>query len=256
MDGVADMKPDETAPSSRPYTAGCLVGSLLATAAFCWMLTGGTWNFFQTGLNANFYDAQARALLAGHWSMPPRVLSIEGFVEHHKTYMYFGPFPALVRMPILLLTHSLDGRLTELSMLVAFVLALAFTAYLGWQIRSLVAGNRGVSRREAVLAGLVMVVVGVGSNFFFLASDPIVYHEAELWGTCLAIGSLGYLVAFLRRQRPGTLLTAGLLATCSMLTRGSVGAGPVAALGITAGTWILLAAGRRLGGSRIVSWLG
>ena len=56
--------------------------------------------------------------------------------------MYFGPFPALLRMPVLLLTDRLDGRLTALSMLVGwFVLAAAVTV--------LVRRVRGAARRRA-----------------------------------------------------------------------------------------------------------
>ncbi|MGO9559231.1 MAG: hypothetical protein ACLPQS_10590 [Acidimicrobiales bacterium] len=242
--------------SRRRYSGGCIGGSGLAIAAFAWMITGGTWNFFQSGLNTEFYDVQARALLAGHWNMPPKVLAIEGIIEHHKAYMYYGPVPAILRMPVLLLTHRLDGRLTEVSMLLAFVVALTFTARLGWKIRCLVASDRLVSRTEAVIAAAVMVMVGVGSNLFFLASDPFIYHEAEIWGAAFALGSFDFLLGFLVKGRPFSAMFASLFATLAMLTRGSVGAGPVAALGLTALAWILTSAPPQLGGRHVASWLG
>jgi hypothetical protein len=242
--------------SRRRYYSGCVAGSGLAIATFAWMITDGTWNFFQSGLNTDFYDVQARALLAGHWNMPPKVLAIEGIIEHHEAYMYYGPVPAVLRMPVLLLTHRFDGRLTEVSMLLAFVVALFFTARLGWKIRGLVAGDRPVSRTETLIAAAVMVMVGVGSNLFFLASDPFVYHEAEIWGAALALGSFDFLVGFLVKGRPLSAIFAGLFAMLSILTRGSVGAGPVAALGLTAFVWILASAPRQLGGHHVASWLG
>ncbi len=52
------------------------------------------------------------------------VVGYEGFIVDHRTYMYFGPFPALLRLPVLAVTHGLDGRLTPWSMTVAFVVAL------------------------------------------------------------------------------------------------------------------------------------
>ena len=34
--------------------------------------------------------------------------------------MYFPPFPALLRLPVLMTTHEFDGRLTLLSMALAW----------------------------------------------------------------------------------------------------------------------------------------
>ncbi|MGC9960380.1 MAG: hypothetical protein ABSE47_00590 [Acidimicrobiales bacterium] len=229
----------ESRLSRRRYTAGSFGGSAVAIAAFCWMLTGGTWDFLQTGLFTNFYDAQARSLLAGHWNVSPSVLSIEGIVEHGKTYMYFGPVPAILRMPVLLVTHRFDGRLTQPSMLLAYVLALLFTARLAWRIREVVAGDEDVSRIEAFLVGLAVAAIGLGSNLFFLASDPTIYHEAELWGAALAIGAFSFLVDFLVRPSLRSCVLAGVFATLSILSRASVGAGPVAALALTAVVWLV-----------------
>ncbi|HXY43006.1 MAG TPA: hypothetical protein VEH29_02355 [Acidimicrobiales bacterium] len=248
--------------SRRRYAMGSFGGACLATFAFCWMITGGSWNFLQTGLFTNFYDAQARALLAGHWNVPPNVLSIEGIVEHGRTYMYFGPVPAILRMPVLLVTHRLDGRLTQPSMLLAYVVALLFTARLGWRIRQLVAGDHPVSPTEACLVGLVMLVIGVGSDLFFLGSDPIIYHEAEIWGAALAIAAFDFLVAFITRPSVRAAALAGVFATLAILSRGSVGAGPVAALALTALVWVAACLprraprGQRAWRERLASFLG
>ena len=56
------MTADGPGVSHRRYATGSIAGSALAVAAFCWMITGGTWDFLQTGLYTDFYDAQARAL--------------------------------------------------------------------------------------------------------------------------------------------------------------------------------------------------
>lgn len=225
--------------------------------ALFWMLTNGTGDLFQSGLNTDFYDSQARALMAGHWWMSPGVLSIEGIVEHHRTYMYYGPVPAVLRMPLLLFTHSLDGKLTGCSMLLAFAVALAFTGRILWKLRDAVAGDRAVSWVEAGLAGAFLVVAGVGSNFLFLASDTIIYHEAEAWGAALAIAAFDFVLSFLLRPRIGAVVAASVFATLSMLTRGSVGAGPVIALGIIGAVVVLATVERRLAGtlSGAVSWI-
>ncbi|MGH9302388.1 MAG: hypothetical protein ACRD0E_10955, partial [Acidimicrobiales bacterium] len=52
------------------FNRACLIGAVLAVAAFAWMVTGGTFDFLGRYQFSNFYDAQARALLHGHWDMP------------------------------------------------------------------------------------------------------------------------------------------------------------------------------------------
>lgn len=217
--------------SRRRFAIGCLAGALISVAGFVWMLTAGTGNLLQSNLFSNLYDVQARALFHGHWNVPAAALSIEGIREGSKTYMYYGPVPAILRMPILLITNRLDGRLTQLSMLAAFCVALWFAARLSWRVRSLVT-TAPVSKGEAALAAGWMMVIGLGSQFLYLASDAIVYHEAELWGAALALGGLDFVVAFIVRPSRRSLLGAGLLSTLAILTRGSVGAGPVIALGV------------------------
>jgi hypothetical protein len=218
----------------------------LSVAAFAWMVTDGTWNFLQTGVVSDFYDAQARALLHGHWYVPANVASIEGIVEHHRTYLYYGPVPALLRMPVLLLTQRLDGRLTELSMLVAFTAALIFVARLSWRIRVLVAGHGAVSIGEALVGAAVVLAVGIGSQFWYLGSDAVVYHEAEIWGAALALGAFDFLVGFIVKPSLRAGVLAGTFSTLAILTRGSVGAGPVAALGLLALAHGVVAVRRRL----------
>ncbi|MGP0032447.1 MAG: hypothetical protein ACLPVF_18345 [Acidimicrobiales bacterium] len=225
--------------SRRRFAWGCVVGTVVSGAAFAWMVTGGTFQFLQSSAFSNFYDAQARSLLRGTWSMPANVLSIEGIRTDGRTDMYYGPVPALLRIPVLIFTHRFDGRLTAPSLLLAFLVALIFTSLLSWRIRTMVRGPAEVGWREAVLAGALIVLVGLGSVFFFLAANTLVYEEAEMWGAALALGAFYALVGFLDDPRVGRLVAAGVLTTLSLLTRGSVGAGPVVAIGLALGVYLV-----------------
>ena len=95
-----------------------------------------------TRIFSNFYEIQARALMDGHLDVPRGALSIEAFQVGGRDYMYFPPLPAILRMPILAFTDSLDGRLTALSMLLAWLLTVTFTALLLWRVRGLVRPGR------------------------------------------------------------------------------------------------------------------
>lgn len=108
----------DPALSRRAYIRAAAAGALLALVLDVLMLMG--WHLDplrQMGLLGSFYDIQGRALLHGHLAVPAGSLSFEGFVVGGHTYEYFGLVPALLRMPVLLITHALDGRLTQLSML-------------------------------------------------------------------------------------------------------------------------------------------
>ena len=45
---------------------------------YTWVLTAGRWNLVQQQYYDDFYDAQARSLLHGHWDVPPEVAQSEG----------------------------------------------------------------------------------------------------------------------------------------------------------------------------------
>ena len=94
------------APMDRRFRAACLVGALAATVVFGWVLFLGRVGLADERPAGDFYDAQARALFDGRWDLPPEVLSIEAFVVDGKTYTYFGPVPAILRMPVLAVTDE------------------------------------------------------------------------------------------------------------------------------------------------------
>jgi hypothetical protein len=210
-----------------------VAGIVVALPAVVWVVTLGSWDLFRPGFFGDFYDAQARALFHGHWYVPAGVVQIEGFLVKGHTYMYFGPFPALLRMPVLLVTSRLDGRLTELSIVLAVVVALVCTSRLAWKVRRAVS-TAPVSMREAVLVAFSVAVVGTGSVFLFLASQAVVYNEDEAWGAALAIAAFDALVGFLLRPSTRRLVVTAVLVTLDLLTRGSVGLGPLSAMAAVA----------------------
>ena len=71
-------------------------------------------------------------------------------------------------------------------------------------------------------------MIGAGSVLTFLASVGWVYHEAELWGAALAIAAFDLIVAYTIAPARRELVLASLFTTLAFLSRGSVGAGPVA----------------------------
>jgi hypothetical protein len=226
---------DPAAPGSRRrFLAACAAGGTLATGAFAWLLTAGPRQLLESTTSSGFYDAQAHSFLDGRLDVPAQVLGIEGFRSGTKTYEYQGPFPALIRMPVAAVTDRFDGRLTGISMLVGFVVAVVAASALLWQVRRLVRGSAGVGRVEAVAAGALLFTSTGGSALLFQASQISVYQEGALWGAALALAAFSVLLRHLVEPRRFTLLAASLLGVCTMWTRPSLGLGVITGLGMLA----------------------
>lgn len=196
------------------------------------------------GWFSNFYDLQAEAFLAGRLDVPTDSLGIEGFIVDDKTYTYFGPFPAILRIPVLLIDPAASGKLTLASMAGAWLVFAGFTAALVWAVRRFYRGDAGPTRFEAVLAGAFIAGATGGTILTYDAALPWVYHEAYLWASATAVGGLYWLVRTIEKPtvRHGVWLGAfGLAAIMSRIPAGWAVTG--AAL-ITA-AWLLTPARRK-----------
>lgn len=251
----------EGAVTARRFAGAAVLGTGAAFAVFLSLLLDGHWSLLQRKTFSALPDAQAHAFLAGRLDIPARVAGIEGIAIDGKTYQYFGPFPALLRLPVAAFTDRFDGRLTQISMLIAFVVAMAATARILWCVRMLGREDAAMGRGEWWAVVAFMLLAGCGSVLVFLASLADVYHEAALWGVALALAAFAGVMEFIKRPSGFRLAGASALAAAALLSRGSVGAGPVVALGVlfAASLWtrsrvaVGLPAG---GGRRLVSSLG
>jgi hypothetical protein len=177
----------------------CLAGGLVGLLPHLALLTGG--GFSERNLLGGFYDAQAHSLLDLRWDVPAEALSVEAFVVHGKAYTYFGPTPALLRLPVAALTDRFDGRLTAASLLLAAIVTVVALADLAWRVRRLVAGERPAGGGELLGFAAFSFLLAAGSSLLFLSSAPVVYHEAIAWGVALALGADAALLAYLARRR-------------------------------------------------------
>lgn len=221
--------PDTERPpefNRRRFRLAALVAMAVGAVPYLWILWAGRLDPLRghpSGFFSNFYDLQARALMDGRWDVPAGTLGIEAFVIDGKEYMYFGPFPAVLRMPVLAVTDAVDGELTTVSMLLAWAVTGLFTSLLIWRVRELIRGQAPLSRLEALSLGALILTVTTGSTIITLAAVPAVYYEAEAWGVAAAIGALWALLGVLQRPSTGRVVGAGaliLVAVSSRLTLG------------------------------------
>ena len=256
------------------FVRGTAIGGCVGLLPTILMLTGGRFNVYRTavpgGVFGNIFDAQARALMDGHFDLKRGSLAIESFIVDDKTYTYFPPFPALIRIPILLFS-DLDGRLTTLSMMLAFVVTAAAVAGVTWRVRLLVRGAQPVPRREAAVAGIFVASVTGGSVVLYLASLPWAYHEVYAWSIALAALSIWAITGILIQMTATNVVIACAAVTAAQLTRSTVGWGMSVALVLCAvwsyrshhrwrhagppWSWLLVAAVLPLIASGAVTWM-
>jgi hypothetical protein len=225
--------------SRRRYARAFALGALVAGFVCYWMVTSGTFDpGHRVPYSGNFYDVQAHRILDGHLSMPESVLGIEGYEHDGNWYMYFGPAPALLRLPVAAVTDSLDGQTGIVSMALAFVVLMFSLGRLSWRVRRWARRDGevevDVDGREQVLAGVTALALGVGTTVVFLGVGPYVYHEASLWGLALAFAAFEAILAWIEHPRTSLIVAAGVLTLLSLLSRLAMGLAPTAALGLLA----------------------
>ena len=178
----------------------------------------------------------------GRLSLAPGSLGLEGFVHDGRTYTYFGLFPSIIRMPVLLVTSSLDGKLTPTYMLLAWLLTGLFTSLLLWRVRFLIRGDVVMGRLEATAFGVLVAAIMGGTIWMLLASTTYVFNEDIAWSICLTIGSIFTLLGVVERPTWPRVLCSGLLILCANLDRSTTGWACVVAAVFIAG-WFALGAG-------------
>ena len=204
---------------------------------FLVVLTNWSWHLQPARYTSDFYDVQARQLFHGHLSVPLDRIGLEAFRHGDVHHLYFGIFPALLRMPLLLVTDRFDGRLTQLSMALAWVLLLVALRGLVWRTRLLVRGDpsdRALDRTDRAVVLAVPILAAVATPVLFLASVTAVYHEAILWGLAASLWAFDRLLVVLAAPGRSTVAWFGVAATVAMTSRASVGIAPCAAAGIVA----------------------
>lgn len=211
---------------SRRFAAAVSCGALIVVAVFLlfsWTAPGGF--FGRTPFNlGGFYDSQARALFHGHWNANADAFFVERITIGGKYYMYFGPWPSFLRMPLLLVTSGLDGKLTHLSLLIAVTTLLVAVGRLLWDIRGLMGASDRPSRSELLAVAGFVALVGCGSTVVFLSASAWVYDEAILWGAAWATWSLHFVVSYIRSPSRARLALACMTTTLAILSRQTAGA--------------------------------
>lgn len=217
------MTASPSAPRERNRDFATATGLLVGASAYFLTLFNYRTDALRTaspaGWFSNFYDLQARAFMAGRLDVPEGSLGIEGFVVDGKTYTYFGPFPALLRIPVFLVSDTMDGRLSLLSMALAWLVFAGFVCGLVWTVRRFFVGEAPVGRWEAVFAAIFIAAATGGTTLTYDAALPWVYHEAYIWASATAVAGLYWLARTIEVPSRRNATGLGLSALAAVLSR-------------------------------------
>ncbi len=234
---------------------GVAIGSVVYVLVLLDFSTRLTRTAHSLGYASNFFDVQGRAFLDGELHVPRGSLGIEGFIQRGHEYMYFGPFPALLRLPVLVTTDEFDGKLTVLSMALAFLVFVIVTTRLLWLVRDMMRPGKPLGRVEAVTIAIVLVACLGGTSLTFNAALPWVYHDVYAWSVALVTGSVYWMIRVVREPGRRPLAWLAVFATATVLTR-TTGGWAVCIGAFVAGVWLLsgrLGAERRRRGLIVVA---
>jgi 4-amino-4-deoxy-L-arabinose transferase-like glycosyltransferase len=150
---------------------------------YLWLITHGTFQLIASEdliTLSSAYDSLGQHLLQGSSAVDRNSIAWEALPSKGRTVMYFGPFPALVRIAISALVPGWNGKLARLSCFLAATLSLFVLAAIA---RSALAENKICpARLKPVLFCVTVLGFGLASPLFLLGSMVAIYHEAIWWG--------------------------------------------------------------------------
>lgn len=212
-DGM-NISPKSLAVSALRYLP--LLSALACSIfAFLWLLSPTNGSLVGIGWHGSCYDSLAKSLLQGRADVDPDLIGIEAFSVNGHTFMYFGLFPALLRLPFVVSGSQLVGYLSPLSCFTAGVVSIAAFSALCMPH----------ARRNPFMAAWALLGFTLGTPLFFLGLSASIYHEAIMWalaGALWSVTSLLYLFSSGRRKIPWLALCA-IAAAVALLARVTFG---------------------------------
>jgi len=194
------------------------------------LLTNFDFRMFAPERFGQVFNDMAEHLVHFDWTIDPGIIQYEGFVINGHVTSYFGIFPALLRMPFVLM-----GQGDRYYSRVSCIAALALFVYCNLRLAARLAEGRPVAAGRPSLPTLWKVtLVASGAQIYALAS-AWVYNEPEFWAAALAAAfNLLALKNYAAQQWPEgrTLVALAIVAGLALLTRTPEGISLLAAMAL------------------------
>jgi len=188
------------APNLLPVTL------VLSVVLWLFTMTGGR-DIFVKEVLGGAYDSQAEHFLRGDVGVDAAAIGHETMIVNGKVRMYFGPFPALLRMPLNFIYPAGHGKWSRISGFCAGVIALFAFAGL---VKTALHSSPLSARARNWIGNACVIGFALGSPLLLLLGNLSIYDEAIIWGLACSLAALYF--AFRSRTSERAALTCSLLA--------------------------------------------
>jgi hypothetical protein len=180
---------------------------LLVSAVLWVFTTTGGRQIFVKEILGGAYDSQAEHFLRGDVDVDVDAIRHEAMIVNGKVRMYFGPFPAFLRLPLNFLYPAGRGKWSRISGFCAGVIALfAFAGLVQTALRS----SPLTPRARNWIGNACIIGFAFASPLLLLLGNLSIYNEAIIWGLAWSLAALYF--ACRSRTSEGEALTWSLLA--------------------------------------------
>lgn len=196
-----------------------------------------------TGPFARTFNSMLDHLLRGRFDVDPAIVGPEGFARDGRVYAYWGPIPALLRLPVTVLP-----RWRQLDFTFPYCAVALF--WMGtvkiWTVRFVLRERPDIRRSVGVAIYAAILLSGAQMCFLRLS----LYQEVCLWaGLFGAVFVAAAIIAQHRGLGRRERLVMALAAGAALLTRVSIGIGLIAAFALLLATDLVI--GRDRIGERV-----
>jgi hypothetical protein len=178
---------------------------VLSVLLWCYTTTGGRQVFVKEVLGGA-YDSQAEHFLQGNVDVDAEAIDHEAMIVNDHVRMYFGPFPAFLRIPLNFIYPAGHGKWSRISGFCAGVIALSAFAGL---IRTALDFSPLSLRARNWVGNACIIGFALGSPLLLLLGNLSIYNEAIIWGLAWSVAALYF--ALRSRQAEASALTRLLL---------------------------------------------
>ena len=169
---------------------GCfLVVFILILTIATFYLSYGSWNFIGAETRSDSYDSLGKNMMSFEFDVEPNTINWEGFDINGKKYMYFGPFPAFVRIVLNAIAPQYYGQWARVSCLIAMTIIIFSLYKIFYYVLS---RNNFIIKNRYLNQTLMLTTFGfvLGTPIFYLMISARIYCEAIMWGVAWSIVSL------------------------------------------------------------------
>lgn len=201
------------------------------------LLTFGNGNLFVVEQHGYYFDELSKSLLKGKLDIPGYAIGGEAFVHNDKVYGYFGFIPALLRIPVHLITnYALMGNISRIFMVISYILTIVASII----FLKVVTKEAKYKKNKTYFFDIVYVLLfGLTTTTFFLMSNGFVYHESIIVGSVFISFFCVTIYKYLTSLKTSYLIFSHILVFAALHSRIIGGFGSIAVLSLI--TFIIIA---------------